>query len=73
MAPNHDSAVPGILPAQVWARVSVERQQQIVQLLAQLAVQVIGAVAPRPDGPDFWKEAVYACPARTVQNPARPS
>jgi hypothetical protein len=70
MAPNQDSAVLRIAPAQVWARVSGERQQQIVQLLAHLAVQVIGAASPRPDGSAIRKEAAYGCPSRPVQNPA---
>lgn len=69
MAPNQDSAVLPITPAQVWARVSGERQQQIVQLLAHLAVQVIRATSPRPDGPAIRKEVAYVCPRKPVQNP----
>lgn len=62
-----------IAPAQVWALLAPERQQQIVRLLAHLAVQVIGATSPRTDGLDIGKEAGDACPTRPVQNSARPS
>lgn len=73
MIGTHDSGVAGITPAQVWAHLAPERQQQIVRLLAHLAVQVIGTVAPRPDGLGSGKEAIDARPTRPVQNPARSS
>jgi hypothetical protein len=51
MASAHALDVSPITPAQVWAQVTAEQQQQIVRLLAHLAVQVIGAEAPWRAGP----------------------
>lgn len=62
-----------ITPAQVWARVTAEQQQQIVRLLAHLAVHVIGAETPWRVGPGHQKEATDVRSPKPSENPARPS
>jgi hypothetical protein len=73
MAPTHALDVPHITPTQVWARVAAEQQQQIVRLLAQLAVQRISAEAPWPTGFGNRKEASDVRSTQPIQNPPRPS
>lgn len=73
MISSPDSGSARIMPAQVWALMAPERQQQIVRLLAHLAVQVIGATCSRPDGLGIGKETGDAYPTRPVQTAARPS
>jgi len=41
MAPESDAVPSGVSPRQVWAFIPLECQQQIVQLLAHLAVHLI--------------------------------
>src|SRR5437762_3095744 len=41
MAPESDAVPSGVSPRQVWAFIPLESQQQIVQLLAHLAVHLI--------------------------------
>jgi hypothetical protein len=43
MAPESDVLPSGVSPRQVWALIPFECQQQIVQLLAHLAVHIITA------------------------------
>jgi hypothetical protein len=70
MAPESDVLPSGVSPRQVWAFIPLECQQQIVQLLARLAVHVIATqplcqrVDPRA------KERSHAHSSNSKQDPA---
>lgn len=65
--------VSHIAPAQVWARTTAEQQQQIVRLLAHLAVHVIGTQSLWRTSPGNQKEATDVRSSKSSENPARPS
>ena len=70
MAPEADVRAAGVSPRHVWALLPLECQQQIVDLLAQLAVHVIAA-QPRYQRADVRaKEQLHAHPSRSNQDPA---
>ena len=70
MAPESDVLPSGVSPRQVWALIPLECQQQIVHLLAQLAVQVIAAQPLYQRADVCAKEQVHAHSASSDQDPA---
>jgi hypothetical protein len=70
MAPESEVLRPGVSPRQVWAFIPLECQQQIVQLLARLAVHLI-ATQPLCQQVDLSaKERADADSSSTNQDPA---
>ena len=70
MAPESDALLSGVSPRQVWAFIPLECQQQIVQLLAHLAIHLIATqpLCQRVD--QSVKERGDAHSSSTQQDPA---
>jgi len=70
MAPESDVLLSGVSPRHVWAFIPLDCQQQIVQLLAHLAMHLI-ATQPLCQRVDLSaKEQVHAHSASSDQDPA---
>jgi hypothetical protein len=70
MASEADVLAAGVSPRHVWALIPLECQQQIVQLLAHLAVQIIAAQPLYQRADVRAKEQLHVPPSSNNQDPA---
>jgi hypothetical protein len=70
MAPESEVLPSGVSPRQVWAFIPLEEQQQIVQLLAHLAVHVVTAQTSCQWSAVVAKERGNVHPSNSKQDPA---
>jgi hypothetical protein len=70
MAPESDSFPSSVSPRHIWAFIPPHSQQQIVQLLARLAMHLIAAEPPCQRMDLNAKEHVHAHSSSSHQDPA---